>query len=280
MGLDRVTIITLGSALPPAVGIFGRLEGLLRKDDTGLDEIVDLVRVDPALTFQIIRLGNSIFYGFKSRCDSLEEAVARIGFGDIHSLVGLVAARHTCQGDLQAYQIPAQRFWENSVATGQVMAAFAKRNGTDTKNAYSTGLMRNLGRIVLNSHGGAVRYPGEVAAPDLAVWEKNTYKITAAEVGAVLLEHWRFAPDTVAAVRAHLDPTGVPEATAPAAMLHLAGAVVAAWGYHLPGEQQSWQQNPALLALAQLTEESFGEAALEAREGFDKIATIKWAKAA
>ncbi len=51
MGLDHATIIALGSALPSAIGIFGRLEALLRRNDTGLDEIVDLIRVDPALTF-------------------------------------------------------------------------------------------------------------------------------------------------------------------------------------------------------------------------------------
>jgi len=70
MGLDRAAIVTLGSALPPAVGIFGRLESLLARSDTDLDNIVDLVRVDPALTFQIIRLGNSAFYGLKNRCAS------------------------------------------------------------------------------------------------------------------------------------------------------------------------------------------------------------------
>jgi len=280
MALDRATIITLGSALPPAVGIFSRLEGLLRKPDTDLDEIVGLVRVDPALTFQIIRLGNSAFYGFKSRCDSLEEAVARIGFGDIHNLVGLVAARHVCQKDLHAYHVTAQYFWENSVATGQVMAAFAAHNGTDARHAYTTGLMRNLGRIVLNDHGGAVGYPGEAAAPNLAVWEKAKYKITAAEVGAILLEHWRFSAETVNAVRGHLDPATAAEPARAAAMLHVAGAVVDSWRLALPGEHGIWQSDALLLAMAGLTEETFAHAGTAAREAFNRAAGIKWANAA
>ncbi len=201
MGPDRDTIITLGSALPPSVGVFGRLEALLRRPDTDLKEIVELVQVDPALTFQIIRLGNSAYYGLKQRCASLEQAVAQIGFGDIHSLVGLVAARHACQQDLPAYQLSARHFWENAVATGQVMAALAASSGRDSRNAYATGLMRNLGRIVLNNYIGAVQYPGVTAAPDLVAWEQSTYDLTAAEVGAVLLEYWRFSPETIIAVR-------------------------------------------------------------------------------
>ena len=280
MSLDRSTIVTLGSALPPAIGIFGRLEALLQRPDTDLEQIVDLVRVDPALTFQIIRLGNSAFYGLKSRCDSLEEAVARIGFGDIHSLVGLVAARHACQQDLKAYQLPARRFWENSVATGQLMAAFAARNGVDVRNAYSTGLLRNLGRIVINNYTGAVRYPGVSAARDLAAWEMATYEISAAEVGAMLLEHWRFSPDTVAAVRGHCNPAAAVEAALPAAMLHLAAAVADGWGLGLPGEQCLWQEDVAMLNRSGLTEASAQEAIEEAQKNFTKIAGMQWANAA
>ena len=280
MGLDRETIVTLGSALPPAIGIFGRLEALLRKPDTDLDQIVDLVRVDSALTFQIIRLGNSAFYGLKNRCDSLEEAVARIGFRDIHSLVGLVAARHACQQDLLAYQVPARRFWENSVATSQLMAAFADRNGTDARNAYSTGLLRNLGRVVINNYAGAVRYPGAATAKELHIWELGTYQVSAAEVGATLLEHWRFSPDTVAAVRGHYTPADSDQAPVATAMLHVAAGVTDGWGHGFPGEKGVWKNDVAVLAQAGLDEKKLSEAVSEAQTKFAKIAGIQWANAA
>lgn len=280
MSLDRDTIITLGSALPPAIGIFGRLEVILQKPDTDLDQIVDLIRVDPALMFQIIRLGNSAFYGLSQRCESLEEAVARIGFRDIHSLVGLVAARHACQSDLSAYQTSAHRFWENAVATGQLMSALAARNGTDARAAYSTGLLRNLGRIVLNNYAGAVRYPGAEHGGDLVTWEQATYGLAAPEVGALLLEHWRFSPGAVAALRAHPAPAQSSEAALPAAMLHLAAAAADEWGYGLPGEKSRWQKDRAMIECAGLTEEEFARAVAEAQESFLRLASIKWAQAA
>ncbi len=277
MGLDRDTIITLGSALPPAVGIFGRLEALLRRPDTDLDEIVGLVQVDPALTFQIIRLGNSAYYGLKQRCASLEQAVAQIGFGDIHRLVGWVAARHVCQQDLPAYQMSARHFWGNAVATGQLMAALATRSGRDPRQAYATGLMRNLGRIVINNYIGAVHYPGPTIAPDLVAWEKSTYDLTAAEVGAVLLEYWRFSPDTVTAVRTHQNP-GLTDPSA--AQLHLAGAMVQAWGVGLPGEAPSWHPDANLLECAGLTDGHCRTALAEAQAGFAHATGIPWANAA
>ena len=70
---------------------------MLRSNDSALDDIVELVRIDPGLTFQIIKLSNSALYGLKNRCDSLEQAVSLVGFGDIHQLVGLAVARQAFQ---------------------------------------------------------------------------------------------------------------------------------------------------------------------------------------
>ena len=49
---------------------------MLDNADADLDDIVELLRVDPALTFQIIRLSNSALYGLRSRSQTLDEAVA------------------------------------------------------------------------------------------------------------------------------------------------------------------------------------------------------------
>ena len=83
MSLGHDTIISLGSKLPPALGIFSRLRAMLDDAaDTDLDDIVELLRVDPALTFQIIRLSNSALYGLRSRSQTLDEAVGcRVGRG-------------------------------------------------------------------------------------------------------------------------------------------------------------------------------------------------------
>ncbi|MBI3886618.1 MAG: HDOD domain-containing protein [Opitutae bacterium] len=274
MPLSRETIITLGTALPPALGVFGRLQASLRQADTGLDEIVDLVRVDPSLTFQTIRLANSAFFGLKQQCESLAEAVARVGFGDIHRLVGLAVGRQVFQGDLNQYQISGARLWENAVAVSAVASALAARAGGDQQSAAATGMLRNLGKVVLNNHHGAITFPGELTEPDVAAWEQRIYGATAGEVTAVLLGHWRFSADTVGAVRGHRDPAAAPEALASAARLHLACAVVAAWGHHLPGEARGWRTDAARCAEAGVDEAGLQAATAEAREQFARLAQL------
>ncbi|AOS43811.1 HDOD domain protein [Lacunisphaera limnophila] len=280
MSLGRDTIITLGSKLPPALGIFGRLRGLLDQADGDLDEIVELLRVDPALTFQIIKLSNSAMYGLRSRSQSLDEAVARVGFGEIHQLVGLIVSRQVFQGDLMLYGIPAGRLWENAVAVGSLASAFAERAGGNAPAAYSAGLLRNLGKIILNNHSGGVTYPGEEAQPDVFGWEKAMHGTTAPEATAVLLDHWRFPVEIAGAVCTHPQPESAGEFSAGAATLHLACSFAATWGCALPGEVTRWRRDADLLAQVGIDPDLLEGAEADARRQFARFALLEWSQAA
>ncbi|HET7536105.1 MAG TPA: HDOD domain-containing protein [Candidatus Didemnitutus sp.] len=278
MSIGRETIISIGSGLPPAMGIFGRLRGLLDNPNTDIDDIVKLLRIDTALTFQVIKLANSALYGIGQRCESLEEAVARVGFGEIHQIVGLVVARQAFQKELSNYQTPGGRLWENAVAAGTLMGALAEVAGGDSRNAYSTGLLRNIGRIVLNNYPGAVKYPGEDERPNVFDWEREVHGMIAPEVSATLLDHWRFAPATVMPVRHHYKPENGGSHKMAAAQLHMACALTAEWGCALPGEGTVWRSDASVLEMAGIDENYLQGAVDLARVQFNRFAVIQWSQ--
>lgn len=280
MTLGHDTIVSLGARLPPSLGVLGRLQGLLEDADVDLDEIVDVVHIDPSLTFQVIKLANSALFGLRSRCESLDEAVARVGFGDIHQIVGLAVAKHSFQGELAVYDMAGGRLWENAVAVATLNAAFAEVAGAEPRNAYTTGLLRNIGKVLLNNHNPALRYPGEALVPDVQQWEKEQYGYSSSEVSAVLLDHWRFAPEMCGSVCSHRRPDDCPEFHAHAARLHLACCVAVEWGCHLPGEGIGWQRDAAMLEHAGVREDRLEAAVARAREAFIKFSVIEWSDAA
>ena len=280
MSLDRETIVSLGTRLPPSLGVLGRLQALLNDPGADLDDIVALVRIDPALTFQVIKLANSALYGLRSRCESLEDAVARVGFGDIHQIVGLAVSRQTFQGELHAYDIAGGRLWENAVAVGALCAEFAALAAADARAAYATGLLRGVGKVVLNNFAPHVRYPGEASAPDVFAWETAQHGFAAPEVSALLLDHWRFAPEMVGSVAGHRAPEQATEFAAAAARLHVACSYVAVWGCALPGEVGGWTGDEAMLTRAGLAPEQLDEAVGRAKRRFVACSMIEWSQAA
>ena len=252
--LSRDAIISLGTKLAPSAVILGRLRVLLQSPDTDLEEIVNLIRLDPALTFHVIRTSNSILFGVRSRNDTLEGAVGRVGLQHVYQLVGLAATRQVCQRDLSAYRLKAARLWENAVATAAAAEILALPAGIDPGLAYATGLLRSVGRVVLDAVACEKYYPGEAEWPLVSDWERATFGITSTEVTALLLHHWRFPTELVDAVRAHADPFAEPASNVSACVLNLACGVSARFGLDLPGEVAHWQRSEAKLVLAGVDE--------------------------
>lgn len=269
MPLDRATIISLGSKLAPAAATYGQLRHLLEDPNTGSDEIVRLIRLDPALSFHVVRMSNSVIFGLREHNDSLEDAVGRVGFREIYRMVGLAATQQVCQRDLAHYRLRAERLWENSVATAAAAEVLAGAAGCDPGLAYTAGLLRTLGRVIIDGSAAGQVYPGEAEFPLVAEWEQSTFGITAAEVTAVLLEHWRFPAEIVEGVRCHFDPFGRgDQENISACVLNLACGVVARFGLDLPGETSHWIGSPAELKLAHLPESALEECAQKAREHY------------
>lgn len=271
MPLDRAAIVTLGSKLAPAAATFGQLRGLLNDPDTGSEEIVQLIRLDPALTFHVIRMSNSVIFGLREQNDSLEGAVGRVGFREIYRLVGLAAAQQVCQNDLPHYRLKAGRLWENSIATAAAAEVLGESTGAEPGLAYTSGLLRTLGRVIIDGSAAGRVYPGEAEWPLVAEWEQATFGVTSAEVSAILLEHWRFPAEVVDAVRGHFDPFGRKDCDVGACVLNLACGVVARFGLDLPGETSHWICSPTELDLAHVTEDALEQCAAKAREHYTAL---------
>lgn len=263
--LSRDRIVTLGCKLAPATATLSRLRQLLANPHTDLEEIVALIRLDPALTFNVVRMSSSVLFGTRERSDSLEGAVGRVGFAEIYRLVGLAATRELCQSDLVTYGLKASRLWENSVATAAAAEVLALPAGGDAGLSYATGLLRNLGRVILDHAAAGRVYPGETAWPLVADWERAEFGLTTAEVTATLLEHWHFPADIIEAVRAHHEPLASPTSNVGACVLNLACGVTARFGLDLPGETAHWVRSDAKMTMAGVTDPVLEQCAENAR---------------
>lgn len=266
MSLARETIITLGNKLAPAASTFSRLRTLLLDPDTDLEEILKLIRLDQALSFHVVRLSNSVLFGVRDKTDSLDVAVSRVGLGEVFRLVGLAAIQQVCQRDLAAYRLPASRLWENAVATAASAEVLAQRAGCDAGLAYTAGLLRTLGRVVLDGAALGQVYPGAAEWPSISEWERKTFGTTSADVTTVLLNHWRFPADVVEMIGSHYQPlSDTEESNVGACILNLACGVATRFGLDLPGEEGDWEATPAKLTMAGVTEADLEDCANRAR---------------
>ncbi len=212
----------------PAPRILGRALVLLRDAQCDIDSVATLIRGDPALTGDIIRIANSAYFAGEQRVQSVEHALQRIGFGQAMRLLTLAVSRIMTLENLTNYSIPAEDFWAESLFNGLFMEELAKATGAvEPSDAYTAGLLRYIGRLAINRSidacGGGVFWLG---AETLTQWEMDNVGITHAEAGAILLRRWQFPEDMIVACEGQEHPALLPAPNWHASALFFVSSVI------------------------------------------------------
>lgn len=239
--------------IPPSPRVFGRLGKLLKDPNTELEDITELVNADSSLTAHVIRLSNSAMYTIGMTIDNLEDAVNRIGFGELFKLVGMAAASQVLANHNRTYDILGADLWENSLACGIGMEILARKTGIDDQEAYTVGLLRNMGKLVIDHCAkNDRRFPSYQRSSNLPLldWEENNFGITNPTVAGFILSSWNFAEEISLAIQHQYEPANAPGSVPLINLLNLANSLAERIGKGIHGESSYWTETkPRLEAI-------------------------------
>lgn len=212
--------------LPPTPPILPRLLALLRNPNADPSEIVGMIKLDPSLTVQVLRLSNSVYFATGMPSDDLEEAIGRIGYREAYKLVALVSGQGLLDHDVPTLSLESGQLWELSVSVAFLMEKLALELGGDPSTAYTIGLLHALGKLVLRA------IEQDVYEHVYTLLEKNQYSLAEAEVevlgfhsgqlAATLLRQWHFDDHIALPIQYQQNPEEAPRFRRLAEMLNLA----------------------------------------------------------
>lgn len=241
--ISKLELKAAAQKLPPSPQIFGKLTRLLKDRDTRTPDIVELVKTDTSLTAKVLKISNSMAFCVGKPVDSLEQAIGRIGFAELFKVVGMAAASNAFARRNATYAIDGWHFWENSVATGLAMEALAKVVEIDEKEAYTLGLLKSMGKTIVDACSKKFMVPPKYdpkCNTPLLLWEEEKLGVANPEAAAIVLEAWNFPSIAVEALRYQYTPDEAPEKNLHAHLLSLSGAIVEHLGKGTPGEKTYW----------------------------------------
>lgn len=202
--------------LPAIAQVLARLQRLLSDTNSSLDDVTALIRLDAAMSTRVVQISNSAWYRRGAACQTIDEAVNRVGFREIYHLVSVIASRALIAQPLTVYSRDAVSAWRESLACAFAAESIATRLGEDSAIAYMSGLLHGIGRLAINksltASGTAARvlvdqgFPGDFSGAELAL-----FGFTQADVAALMLHQWSFAPESIAAVRHQYEPLAAEE---------------------------------------------------------------------
>ncbi len=239
--LDKAAIIAASAALPAAPQIMASLYKLLLDYNSGLRAITDLLKRDPALTVRIIRIANSLAYG-KGGIGSIEEALQRVGFGEVYRLVGSATTESVGREGLRCYGFSGEAFRRHNLLSALAAEQLAMVVGADARSAYTAGLLRGIGRLLLDGLGCS-RLPAsesfvESGAGKSVEWERRTFGVSHHEVAGVLLAEWGFPTEIVHAVEHRHGEGG--EMSRLGRVIDLTDNIVRLAGFALAPDESEW----------------------------------------
>jgi putative nucleotidyltransferase with HDIG domain len=174
--------------------------------------VSEYIGLDQALAALVLQLANSAFLGYNRTCTSINEAVMRLGFKRMKSILLASAASAQLNQRLRGYRQGAGDLWQHSLMTAVSAEWLAQAlRYKDAEEAYVSGLLHDLGKLlldqyVLTDYSKMVDLMEKYQYP-LWVVEEKLIGINHAQVGGLIAEKWAFPVTLVDTIRHHHAPS-------------------------------------------------------------------------
>ena len=133
--------------LPPIPSAAVRLLGLLAKEEIALSDVAATIAVDVTITAEVLRAANTAYYGVRGEVTSIHHATTLLGTKRIGALAATIGLRRYLGSTLRHPAV--LRCWRHNLACAATSEQIALRLGGNAADAYSAGLLHDIGRLAL-----------------------------------------------------------------------------------------------------------------------------------
>jgi putative nucleotidyltransferase with HDIG domain len=226
-----------------------KLLTLLKDENTTNAQIEQILRYEPGLTANILKLTNSAYFGLPTKIGSVRQAVLMIGWKKLTQIVLASCVSAIVDKPVQGYDLSAGELWRHSVAVSVASEILVKELKLPVSDeVFTAALLHDVGKMVL----------GRYVKEDLAVIdgedmqdmpfeqvERSMFGIDHAEIGANILKRWLFPPGMISAVRWHHDPDAAPKSNHMIDVVHVADVLCLMSGLGIGREGLQYRPSPA-----------------------------------
>ena len=254
--------------------VLPRLQQLISDANTNPDEILDLIRMDQAMTARIIKTSNSAYFSPGFRVANIEDAVTYLGYDEVYRIISLLSVARMMRSPLRYFGLESGELWRRSLACALAMDGLSPLLDTNKRIGYTVGLLHGIGMVFVDRQLAANKAPVPVVMPAEA--DVRLLGVHHAEVGAYVLRQWNFPDELNEPLRCQFDPLTCLAYNKLACLLHIAKhimqTVIRTWA---EGEKAP-EPDPLVLTMVNLSSDEYAEVLQEVEGKFTllEIATV------
>jgi HD-like signal output (HDOD) protein len=199
----------LSKGLPTLPGYVLDLNALLGSAAVDLKKVGKVIRTDPSLSAQVLRLCNSALFGLRRRVISIEQAAVLLGTERLRTLVLTCSVMQFAGKRLPTEKLHA--FWQHSFLAALLSERIARHvDYFEKEQAYLGGLLHDIGQLPLwilvfeeEAHQRPLPPPEWT---DNCLLEREYFGIDHCKVGRWMGVSWNFMPSFLDVFEAHHQP--------------------------------------------------------------------------
>ncbi len=187
-----------------------KLLALLDDPEVSFSQIEEIIRYDPGLTANILKLTNSAYFGIPLKVSSVRQAMTLLGWKRLVQLVMTLCMSTLMKKPVPGYDLPQGELWRHSIAVSIAAENIVKMLGLpDVDEVFTAALLHDVGKLIL---GGFVKKDLEFIEDMVSkgfsfdVAEHIILGTNHAEVGSHILKQWSFPDELINAVGWHHNP--------------------------------------------------------------------------
>jgi putative nucleotidyltransferase with HDIG domain len=185
------------------------LNALLSSPTVDLKKVGKVIRTDPSLSAQVLRLCNSALFGLRRRVLSIEQAAILLGTERLRTLVLTCSLIQFAGKRVPNSQLVS--FWQHSFLTALLSERIARQvDYFEKEQAYLCGLLHDIGQLplsilVLEEDAKKRRLPPPDCLDNVAL-EREYFGMDHCKVGRWMAVAWNFMPSFVDVFEYHHAP--------------------------------------------------------------------------
>lgn len=193
--------------LPSLPHILIEMLNACQSNTANYQHISEIISRDPAIAARIISLANSSFYSRGDQIHSLDRALLVLGTDTIKTTVITASVQQFFSGFNTAHTHYLKQFWRRSLSCALLAKALATLTSyQQPEQAYITGLLHNIGELVLETNFPEkfsqliqnATHEDSSEAQELAL-----FHTTHTDIGARLVDEWNLGTYASDAIRFH-----------------------------------------------------------------------------
>jgi putative nucleotidyltransferase with HDIG domain len=192
----------------PATG--NKVAQLLSKADYSVLQVANIIKYDPSITANILKMANSSYFGATHKISTINDAVMYLGQKNLLRAIQTAGISKYYKKGASGYFDKATDLWEHSVAVALMSQILSKKiTGDENTTLYTAALVHDVGKIIM---GEFVR--DEMKKISMLVSLKMSFLeaeelvlgINHADLGGKIAEHWNFPVEIRDAISFHHRP--------------------------------------------------------------------------